>query len=57
MVDSKLLPQCQVLEHETSMSARQDDQEPSNLDNADDHGPSIAGSARVAKAAFGAARF
>jgi hypothetical protein len=29
----------------------------SNLNNADDHGPSIAGSARVAKAAFGAAGF
>jgi len=42
MVDSQLLPQGQVLENETSMSARQDDQEPSNLDNADDHGPSIA---------------
>jgi hypothetical protein len=37
-VDSQLLPQCQVLENETAMSARQDDQEPSDLDDADDHG-------------------
>jgi hypothetical protein len=35
----QLLPQRQVLEHETSVSARQQDQEPSHLDNADDQGP------------------
>ncbi len=39
MVDSPRLPQRQVLEDEISMSARQDDQEPSNLDDTDDHGP------------------
>src|SRR4051794_8477213 len=39
LVDSQLLPQRQVLEHETSMSARQGDQEPSNLDDTVDHGP------------------
>jgi len=39
MVDSQPLPQRQVLDNETSMSARQDDQEPSNLDDADQHGP------------------
>jgi hypothetical protein len=39
MVDRQLLPQRQVLEHETSMSARQDDQEPSDLNDTDDHGP------------------
>ena len=39
IVDSQLLPQRQVLEHETAMSARQDDQETSNLDDTDDHGP------------------
>jgi hypothetical protein len=39
MADSQLLSQRQVLENETSMSARHDDQEPSNLDDADDHGP------------------
>jgi len=39
MADRQLLPQRQVLEHETAMSARQDDQEPSNLDETDDHGP------------------
>ena len=39
MVDSQLLAQRQVLEHETAMSARQDDQEPSDLDDTDDHGP------------------
>ena len=39
MVDRQLLPQRQVLEHETSMSARHDDQEPRNLDDTDDHGP------------------
>jgi hypothetical protein len=38
-VDSQLLPQRQVLEDETSMAARDDNQEPSNLNNADDHGP------------------
>jgi hypothetical protein len=32
MVNSQVLAQRQVLENETSMSARQDDQEPSNLD-------------------------
>jgi hypothetical protein len=57
MVDNQLLPQGQVLENETSMPARQDNQQPSNLDNADDHGPSLAGSVRVADAAFGAVRF
>jgi hypothetical protein len=39
MVDSQLLPQRQVLEYETAVSARQDDQEPSNLDDTDNHGP------------------
>ena len=39
MVDSQLLPQRQVLEHETAMSACEVDQEPSNLDDTDDHGP------------------
>jgi hypothetical protein len=39
MVDSHLLAQRQVLESETAMSARQDDQEPSNLDDTDDHAP------------------
>jgi hypothetical protein len=39
MVDSQLLPQRQVLEHETAMLAREDDQEPRNLDDTDDHGP------------------
>jgi hypothetical protein len=38
-VDRQRLPQRQVLEHETAMSARQDDQEPNNLDDADEHGP------------------
>jgi len=38
MVDSQLLPQRQVLENKTSMSTRQDDQEPSDLDDADGHG-------------------
>jgi hypothetical protein len=36
-VDSQLLPHRQVLEHETSMSAHQDDQEPSSLDDTRDH--------------------
>ena len=39
MIDSQLLPQRQILEYETAMSACQDDQEPSNLDDTDDHGP------------------
>ena len=38
MVDRQLLPQRQVLDHETAMSARQDDQEPSNLHDTGDHG-------------------
>ena len=38
-VDSQLLPLRQVLEDETSMTARHDKQEPSNLTHADDHGP------------------
>ena len=39
MVDRQLLSQRQVLKDETAMSARQDDQEPSNPDEAGDHGP------------------
>jgi hypothetical protein len=39
MVDSQLLPQRQVLEHETAMWACQDDQKSSDLDDTDDHGP------------------
>lgn len=39
IVDTQLLSQRQVLDNETAMSARQDDQEASNLDNAGDHGP------------------
>ena len=39
LVNSQLLPQRQVLERETSMSARQDDQETSDPDDADNHGP------------------
>ena len=38
-VDGQLLPQREVLEHETSMSAGQDDQEPSNVDDTVDQGP------------------
>jgi len=38
-VDSQLPAQRQVLEHETAMSACQDDHQPSNLDDAQDHGP------------------
>ena len=37
-VHRQLLPQRQVLEDETSMSARQGDQEPSDLDDTHDHG-------------------
>ncbi len=38
-VDSQLLPQRQVLENQTAMSARENDQEPNNLDEPGDHGP------------------
>jgi hypothetical protein len=38
-LDGQLLPQRHVFEYETSMSARQDDQEPSNLNDTVDHGP------------------
>ena len=38
-VDSQLLPQRQVLENQTAVSAREDDQEPNNVDEPGDHGP------------------
>ena len=56
MVDNQLLPQRKVLESETSMSARQNEQDPGNLDDADDYGPAYPAQARVAGAAFGAVR-
>jgi hypothetical protein len=47
----QLLLQRQVLENQTAVSARQNDQEPNSVDESGDHRCSITGSAHMAEAA------
>jgi hypothetical protein len=49
-IESQLLSQRQILESQSALSAREDEQEPNNVDDPSDHWFSIAGPADVADA-------
>ena len=55
-VNSQLLPQREVLENQTAVWARQNDQQPDNVDDPGDHNPAYPGTAQTAEGAWIRAR-